>query len=131
MKIIVDTSILIDYLRGGEKGVGFIEGVEGDDDLELFVPTIVVFELFSGQSTKSSIVVTKILNLLKFFQRIELTEDIAKRAGQLFRDTKKIFQVQDYIIAASALQLNATVATLNKKHFEQIPHLALYPLPSV
>ena len=25
--------------------------------------------------------------------RIELTEDIAKRAGQLFRDTKKIFQI--------------------------------------
>ena len=103
MKIVVDTSILIDYLRGGKTGIQFIEKVEGDDELELFLPTIVIFELFSGQSTKSSIVVNKILNLLKFFQRIELTEDIARAAGQLFRDTKKTLQVPDCIIAASSV----------------------------
>ncbi len=129
MKIVVDTSILIDYLRGGKRGVRFIGEIEGDDDSELFLPTIVVFELFSDQSTKSPIVVTKILNLLKFFQRIELTEEIARQAGQLFRDTKKTFQVPDYIIAASALQMNAVVATLNTKHFEQIPNINIYPLP--
>lgn len=129
MKIVVDTSILIDYLRGGKRGGQFIEEVEGDDDSELFLPTIVVFELFSGQSTKSPIVVTKILNLLKFFQRIELTEEIAIQAGQLYRDTKKTLQVPDYIIAASAVQINAQVATLNQRHFEQIPNINLYPLP--
>lgn len=128
MKIVADTSILIDYLRGGKVGARFIEDIEGDDDSELFLPTIVVFELFSGQSTKSPIVVNKILNLLKFFQRIELTEEIARQAGQLFRDTKKALQVPDCIIVASALQVNAQVITLNKKHFEQIPNINLYPL---
>lgn len=126
MKIVVDTSILIDYLRGGKRGVQFIEEIEGDEDSELFVPTIVIFELFSGQSTKSPIIVTKILNLLKFFQRIELTEEVARLAGGLLRDTKQRIQVPDYIIAASALQVNATVATLNQKHFVQIPNLNLY-----
>lgn len=128
MKIVADTSILIDYLRGGKVGARFIEKVEGDDESELLLSTIVVFELFSGQSTKSPIVVTKILNLLKFFQRIELTEEIARQAGQLYRDTKKALQVPDCIIAASALQANATVATLNQKHFDQIPNISLYPL---
>lgn len=129
MKIVVDTSILIDYLRGGKRGVQFIEEIEGDEDSELFVPTIVIFELFSGQSTKSPIIVTKILNLLKFFQRIELTEEVARLAGGLLRDTKQCIQVPDYIIAASALQVNATVTTLNQKHFAQIPNINLYPLP--
>lgn len=128
MKIVVDTSILIDYLRGGKKGAQFIEEVEKDDDSELFLPTIVIFELFSGQSTKSPVVATRILSLLKFFQRIELTEEIARQAGQLFRDTKKTLQVPDYIIAASALQVNAAVVTLNEKHFEQIPNINIYSL---
>lgn len=128
MKIVVDSSILIDYLRGGKKGLQFIKEIEKNKDLELFLPTIVVFELFSGQSTKSPHVVSIILNLLKFFQRIELTEEIAKFSGQLFRDAKKTLGVSDCIIAASALQINAEVVTLNQKHFDQIPNLSLYPL---
>ena len=46
MKIIVDTSILIDNLRGGDKWNKFQEKV--DEDSEIFLPTIVVFELFLG-----------------------------------------------------------------------------------
>lgn len=128
MKIVTDTSILIDYLRNGQKGIQFIKEIDGNEDLELFLPTIVIFELFSGQSTKNPLIVAKILNLLESFQRIELTEEIARVSGQLFRDTKKRIQVSDYIIAASALQINAQIVTLNQKHFEQIPNLNLYTL---
>lgn len=128
MKIVTDTSILIDYLRNGQKGIQFIKEIDGNEDLELFLPTIVIFELFSGQSTKNPLIVAKILNLLESFQRIELTEEIARVSGQLFRDTKKRIQVSDYIIAASALQINAQIVTLNQKHFAQIPNINLYPL---
>lgn len=128
MKIVTDTSILIDYLRNGQKGIQFIKEIDGNEDLELFLPTVVIFELFSGQSTKNPLIVAKILNLLESFQRIELTEEIARVSGQLFRDTKKRIQVSDYIIAASALQINAQIVTLNQKHFEQIPNLNLYTL---
>lgn len=128
MKIIVDTSILIDYLRGGKKGKWFIKEIEGDDSLELLLPTIVVFELYSGYSTKSPLIVMKIRNLLKFFQRLELTEEIAKTAGLLYREVTKGLEVPDYIIAASALGINAEVVTLNQKHFAQIPNINLYPL---
>ncbi|MDO8570710.1 MAG: type II toxin-antitoxin system VapC family toxin [Candidatus Daviesbacteria bacterium] len=127
MKLIVDTSILIDHLRGGnawKKIAGEI-----DDDTQLFVPTIVLFELFSGTSTKDPVNVRQIYKLLSNFQRLDLSEAVARQAGELYRDTKKTLQVPDYIIAASALQMNATVVTLNKKHFAQITHLSLYPLP--
>lgn len=36
-------------------------------------------------------------------------------------------QVLDYIVAASALQIGRVVLTLDKKHFEKIPGLNLYP----
>lgn len=124
MRIVIDTSILIDHLRGGTKWEEFLK--EADRNIELFLPTVVIFELFSGKSTKKSNIAKNIAYLLKNFHRVDLTEEIAKVAGELFRDTKKTLQVPDYIIAASALSLGATVLTLNIKHFEEIPHLALY-----
>lgn len=127
MKVVVDTSILIDYLRGGKKWETFIKEI--DNGTELLLPTIVIFELFSGSSTKSLAKRFDIIDLLKQFRQIDLDEAIAKMAGELYRDVKQTLEVPDYIIAASALQMNAEVVTLNKKHFEQIPNINLYPLP--
>lgn len=124
MKVVVDTSILIDYLRGGTEWEKFISAA--NNNAELFLPTVVIFELFSGQSTRNITESRDILDLLNQFEKVDLTEEIAKRAGELFRDTQKTLQVPDYIIAASALDLGASVFTLNKKHFEQIPNLTLY-----
>ena len=126
MKVVIDTSILIDYLRGGTKWEAFIENV--DKEAELFLPTVVIFELFSGSSTKNQQKKQDVVDLLKQFHKIDLDEQIAKRAGELFRDLKKNLQVPDYIVAASALETGAAVLTLNTKHFQQIPHLSLYPL---
>src|SRR5438128_9349437 len=118
MKLVIDTSILIDYLRGGIKWEELLIKVE--KDAEVYLPTIVIFELFSGKSTSNPKIAKEINDFIKFFQKVELTEKIAKRAGELFRDVSKNLGAPDYIIAASALELNATVVTLNKKHFEQI-----------
>ncbi len=126
MRLIIDTSILIDYLRGGIKWEELLGKFE--KDTEIYLPTIVIFELFSGKSTSDPKVAKEIDNFIKFFQRVELTEKIAKRAGELFRDVNENLGAPDYIIAASALELNATIVTLNKKHFEQITTLNLYPL---
>lgn len=125
MKVVVDTSILIDYLRDGTKWETFVKNV--GEDVELFLPTIVIFELFTSNSTKSMAKKTELVDFLKQFSRINLDEQIAKRAGELLRDLKTTLQVPDYIIAASALEIGATVVTLNQKHFAQIPQLKLYP----
>ncbi len=127
MKILVDSSIIIDYLRGGKKWDEFIDQVE--KDVQLFLPTIVIFELFSGSSTKNISRLKEMLSFIREFQRIDLNESIAQVSGEFFRDSKTKIQVADYIIAASALSINATVLTLNQKHFEQIPNLSIYPLP--
>ncbi len=127
MKVVVDTSILIDYLRGGKKWEMFIKEI--DDGTELLLPTIVIFELFSGSSTKSLAKKFDVIDLLKQFRQIDLDEAIARVAGELYRDVKQTLEVPDYIIAASALSINAQVVTLNQKHFAQIPNIHLYPLP--
>lgn len=128
MKIIVDSSIIIDYLRGGKKWDDFISVAETEQNSQLFLPTIVIFELYSGASTRSIKKLQEMIYFINQFERIDLNEHIARLAGELSRDAKQRIQAPDYIIAASALSINAVVLTLNKKHFEQIPHLALYPL---
>lgn len=124
MKVVVDTNIIIDYLRGGTKWEDFIDSAE--KDMELFLPTIAIFELFSGESTKNPRKLQDMIDFVGQFQKIALDEDIAKRAGELFRDIKIKIQVPDYIIAASAINLDGLVLTLNKKHFQEIPNLRIY-----
>lgn len=126
MKIVVDSSILIDHLRGGMHWLTFLESVDPQDTL--FLPTIVLFELYAGQSSIDDRVRQQIVRLLMKLQKVDLTDDIAQRAGELYRDVHIKLQAPDYIIAASALMLGAQVLTLNRKHFSQIPGLTLHPL---
>ncbi|HCB23099.1 TPA: VapC toxin family PIN domain ribonuclease, partial [Candidatus Daviesbacteria bacterium] len=119
MRLVLDTSIIIDYLRDGKIGVAFFN--EEQEDITFYLPTIVIFELLSGQSTKIPTKLKIINEFLKYFQRIELTESIAERAGKIYRDITAKLEVPDYIIAASALEIGGTVVTLNTKHFQQIP----------
>ena len=127
MKLVVDASILIDHLRGGNTWKNLLSKI-AEEEIELFIPTIVVFELFSGKSSKDSSISLKINKLLRSFQKIELTEEIARLAGELYRDVSKTLQVPDYIIAASCLAIKGSTITLNRRDFELIPNLDLYPL---
>jgi predicted nucleic acid-binding protein len=126
MKLVVDTSILIDYLRGGDRWAQLVR--EMKDEGEYYIPTIVIFELFSERSSKEQHKSEEIQEFITRFQQIQLTESIATRAGKIFRDITKNIDIADYIIASSALEINGTVVTLNKKHFQQIPLLSIYPL---
>ena len=128
MKIVVDSSIIIDYLRGGKKWDDFISAVETEQDPQLFLPTIVIFELYSDTSTKNIKKLQEMIYFISQFERIDLNEHIARLAGELSRDASQRIQAPDYIIAASPISTNAQVVTLNKKHFEQIPNINLYPL---
>lgn len=125
MKVVIDTSILIDHLRGGNIWNNLIDGIE-EANIELFIPTIVIFELFSGQSSKLPLMKEKIEKVIAKFYRVDLTEEIARQAGEIYRDFAPNIQIPDYIVAASAIKLDGYVLTLNKKHFQEIPNLRIY-----
>ncbi|KKQ41666.1 MAG: hypothetical protein US60_C0032G0007 [Microgenomates group bacterium GW2011_GWC1_37_8] len=127
MKLVFDTSILIDYLRGGNRWNDFLETVD-KDNTELYLPTIVAFELFSGKSSSDSYVIKKILDITKLFQLLDLSWDIGEKASEIYRDFISNLEVPDYIIAATTLEIGGTIVTLNRKHFEKIPGLSIYPL---
>ncbi|NTU46030.1 type II toxin-antitoxin system VapC family toxin [Candidatus Roizmanbacteria bacterium] len=129
MKIVVDTNIIIDYLRGGTAWEEFL--THADPKAELYLSTLVVFELFSGKITIKTEVAKKIHAFLSYFEKVDVTEKIAERAGKIYRDISCNLDVPDYIVAATALEMNAAVLTLNKKHFSQIPELRLLDITNV
>lgn len=124
MKLIIDTSIIIDKLRDGEEWDRFLRNV--DKEAELYIPTVVIFEIYSGTSSRKAIVANKIQNSFAFFQKVDLNDSIAKRAGEIYRDISTQFSVADFLIAATALELGAQVVTLNKKHSQKIPGVRVY-----
>ena len=58
-------------------------------------------------------------------EKIDLTEIIAKRAGTLIR-SGCVRNGFDAIIAASALELEAQLATGNRRHFDSVKNLKLW-----
>ncbi len=123
MKIVVDTSVLIDHLRGGSYLTALLKSV--DNKTSFFISSIVIFELFSGKSTENKDAAAKVYRLISSFEIIEVTPSIATRAGELYRDVDNSLDFPDYIIAATALEIGADIATLNKKHFRRINGLRL------
>ncbi len=127
MNLVFDTSILIDALRLKRGVVDLFTTLERGEH-ELYLPSVVGFELFSGKSSKEPAQRKCVEDFLGYFAVIDLTWEIARRAGELFRDDVRGLAVPDYIVAASALEIGGTVLTLNQKHFSRIPGLALYSL---
>ncbi len=124
MKIIVDTSVIIEFLRTG-KGV-YVDLMEkaSKKSAVVYVPAVVVLELWKGQSMKNSETEKRVEKILLPMKSVDLTKQLAKKAGTIIRENN-MDDFLDSVVAAAALYLDASVATLNKKHFTKIKGLKL------
>lgn len=124
--IIIDTSILIDHLRGISRDFRLLETKKATESVSLLIPHIVIVELFTGEEARKKDIRKKIDKLIEGLEVIGLTVSSAKKAGDLQRTYKQIPDLPDLIIAAIALEQEAQIATHNKKHFGQIKRVKLY-----
>ncbi len=111
--ILIDTDILIDYLKGEKQSVVFLEKIKGP----LLISSINAAELYSGVKKGKE---ESILELfLKAFQIIPVSIEIAKSGGLYYRDFKKSHNIglADAVIAATVDIMECDLATLNKKHY--------------
>jgi len=128
-KIIVDTNIVIDYLRISRTK---IEKTTILDQIalpriknQLIISTITIQELFEGKSSKEKKEENKIRKTLSFFRTINLDSKIAELAGKIARDFGPI-EFADASIAATAILEKAYLLTKNKKDFQNIKGLKIY-----
>jgi predicted nucleic acid-binding protein len=113
-----DTDVLIDHLRGVDLATQYIEQVMHQSTI--YLSSITIAELFSGvREGQERLQLNKFLSL---FNTVAIDHPIAILGGLFRRDYHKSHGVglADAIIAASAQQVNATLVTLNKKHFPMI-----------
>ena len=113
--ILLDTDVLIAHLRGQPKARRFFDAVP--DDVTLAVSVVTLTETSGGMRTGERRQVAGLLNALR---PEPVTELIAVRAGQLMRQHRAANQgigIADYLIAATAKQIGASLATLNVRHF--------------
>ena|SRR3989344_4846212 len=123
-KLVLDTDIVVDYLRTGS-GV-IVEAVElqNDDKAEIYVSTITILELVSGRTGDQDI--EKVKEFLRSFNIVVLHGELAEFVGRKRRELPKSLSLSDLIIGGTALWLGAKLVTRNKKHFEQIPGLKFW-----
>ena len=118
---LIDSDILIDYLRGQERARAFL--LEVSKKMTLWISIISIIEIYSGEETKDLQKLNRVGEFLNNFEIVWLSLNIAKRAGELRRDYQKPFA--DSIIAAGALEYDLRLITRNVKHFDLIKDLKL------
>lgn len=118
MKILLDTNIIIDFLNGNIPVSVF-------EKCELCVSVITESELlrYPGVSEQD---IDKIERFLMIVKSIPVSSSLARFAAELGRTRKTA--LPDLLIAATAIQLGIPLMTRNKKDFNNIPDLELYPL---
>jgi predicted nucleic acid-binding protein len=121
-RLVVDTDVLVEYLRGQAAAAQWLESQEGD----LLVSAITVAELFAGvRGERESRMLDRFLLALVV---LPATEEIARLAGQFRRDYGPSHGtgLADALIAATTAVSGALLATFNGRHFPMLQVVVPY-----
>jgi len=121
-EVLIDTTIIIDYLRKENKQNSLLIDIYDKYD-KVCISSITVFEVLTGLNEKNK---NATIQLLKGFKIISFSHLIAQKSASIFRELKKqnqLIEIRDLFIAATASVKQIPVVTLNKKHFNRVSNL--------
>jgi predicted nucleic acid-binding protein len=120
-KVILDTNILIEILKGNEETIRTVEALSCD----LAISSITAMELYYGALDKAE--TRKIEKFIHHFGVVYPDEVISRRATGLVKHYAKshTLNIPDSIIAATALTQGHPLLTYNRKDFRFIEGLEL------
>ena len=115
-RVLVDTDVLIDFLRGYGPAVSFVN----DHSDRIVLSAVVVAELYAGaRGAKDDPEQTVLENLLSLFRVVPINNEIARLGGLYRRDYGPSHGIglPDALVAATAFLERAELKTLNVKHY--------------
>lgn len=118
---LLDTTVIIDCLRGRKETVDFLTQISSDGSV-VGCCAINIAEVCAGMRENERQVTKKFLDSLEYY---EITRDLAELAGGYKREyTEKglTLSLSDVMIAAVAISNNLTLVTDNLRH---------YPMPEL
>lgn len=126
-KVVLDSDIIIDHFRKGSDIFDGLLVASAENKTKVYLPGIVYTEINGGQDSRKANKLNQIEQLPIYFEFIPADQQISQQAGFLIRDYSNL-GTADSIVAATALSLNAKLATRNKKDFEDIKGLKFFKL---
>ncbi len=118
MRVLVDTSVMIDVLRGDEAAVAFLLGCD-----ELHASEVSRVEVLTGMRASERSATQRLLTLFTWHGLGPETAQVAGQMGRAYRRSHGL-DVADLIIAATAVRCGVDMATRNVEHFPMFPGLA-------
>jgi predicted nucleic acid-binding protein len=119
LTVVLDTTVLVDQLRGSEEAFEYLAGLEGRP----VCSEITRIEVMQGLRSSERRVASKLFATVTW---VPVDEAVARRAGELGRRWRRSHPgigMADLAIAATAEELNVGLATRNIKHFPMFKDL--------
>ena len=119
---LLDTTVAIDHLRGAAPAVDLLHRLIESEE-EVSASEIIRFELLAGIREDELEAFEQFSSALSW---VAVTEDVARAAGALARAYRKAhggIDDADYLIAATAILLDAELLTTNVRHFPMLKGL--------
>lgn len=123
--IILDTNILIEVFKGNPE---IITNVQAAGTINIALSSITAMELYYGAVNRLEL--QRIKKHLGMFTIVHVSTTISETATKLIERYAKShnLQIPDALIAATALDTQSELMTLNIKDFRYISGLSLMPL---
>lgn len=122
--ILVDSSIIIDYLRQKNKDQSILSKL-GQDKFKLYASIIAHSECYAGKSIWEKKEAKEALKIVfSGIKILPLEEKISQKAGEI--SARYNLEIVDAIIAATSIIHNLDLATLNIKDFKKVDGLKLF-----
>ncbi len=112
-KVVINTDIIIDFLRGKDRAKEFLISVI--NDFVVCCSTITVAEIYAGMREQER---TKTEQLIDSLTILDVTKVVAEKAGRYksFHKSHNL-ELDDCLIAVTAFINKALFATSNVKHY--------------
>ena len=120
-RLLLDTDVLIEYLRGRGEAVEYLESLSSD----LYLSVISVAELFAGVKGEEEERSLKQFHLA--FVILPVTEKVARLGGLYRRDFRPSHGtgLADALIAATAEENGANLVTFDRRHFPMVSRITV------
>jgi predicted nucleic acid-binding protein len=127
MGILIDTSIIVDFLRQKDKRGSWFYKLSHDND-SLAISILTHAELYSGKSVYESQKNKRYLDSIISRLNIVVLDLPISTLGARLR-AKSGVDLLDCLIGATAIRGGYQLATLNSKHFKEMKNLKLLKPP--
>lgn len=116
MTVLLDTSVIVDHLRDDPRAVALLADLlEREERVWAATPTRT--EILAGVRPKERAPMVELFGILSWVEIDVAVADAAGALAQRYRSSHGGIDTIDYLVAAAAQSIGATLVTLNVKHF--------------